>query len=58
MTVLAGRLPQLGATGEIALTPGLARFVHVGVGGHVTYQFTHGNPAVNAFRAAGWPVST
>jgi hypothetical protein len=36
MTVLAGRLPRLGATDEIALTQGEAQFFHTGVGGHVT----------------------
>jgi hypothetical protein len=39
MTVLAGTLPGLGATGQIALTAQLARVFGVGVGGHVTYQF-------------------
>ena len=39
MTVLAGRLPRLGATREIALSPGIARLFGVGVGGLVTYQF-------------------
>ena len=52
MTVLAGRLPRLGATDEIVLTAGLARFFHVGVGGHVTYQFYRQNPA-NASVPAG-----
>jgi hypothetical protein len=53
MTVLAGRLPRLGATGEVALTPRLARFFHLGVGGHVTYQFTRGNLTTNVFTPAG-----
>ncbi len=49
MTVLAGRLPRPGATGEIALTPGIAGKLGVGVGGRVTYLFgTAGNPAVPA----------
>lgn len=39
MTVLAGSLPRLGATAQIALTPQLARVFGAGVGGHVTYQF-------------------
>ncbi len=39
MTVLAGRLPGLDATREIALSPGIARLFGVGVGGQVTYQF-------------------
>ncbi len=33
MTVLAGRLPRLDATREIALSPGIARLFGVGVGG-------------------------
>ena len=39
VTVVAGRLPRLDATDEIALTPGLARLFGIGVGGRVTYQF-------------------
>lgn len=39
MTVLAGRLPRLDSTREIALSPGIARLFGVGVGGRVTYQF-------------------
>jgi hypothetical protein len=39
MTVLAGRLPRLHATREIALSPGIASLFGVGVGGLVTYQF-------------------
>ena len=44
MTVLAGRLPGRSATGEIALTRGVARLFHVGVGGEVTYQFYKHQP--------------
>ena len=44
MTVLAGRLPRLDATREIALSPGIARLFGVGVGGRVTYQFFRQNP--------------
>jgi hypothetical protein len=44
MTVLAGRLPRLDATREIALSPGIARLFGVGVGGLVTYQFYRQNP--------------
>ena len=44
MTVLAGRLPRLDATREIALSPGIARLFGVGVGGQVTYQFYRLNP--------------
>src|SRR5262249_4357746 len=53
MTVLVGRLPRLGATDEIALTPGQARFFHTGVGGHVTYEFYRGNQATGASVPAG-----
>jgi hypothetical protein len=44
MTVLAGRLPRLRATREIALSPVIARLFGVGVGGQVTYQFYRLNP--------------
>jgi hypothetical protein len=47
LTVLAGRLPRPGATGEIALTAGQARFFHTGVGGHVTYEFYRQNLKTN-----------
>ena len=53
MTVLAGRLPRLGATGEIALTQGLARFFHTGVGGHVTYELYRTNLTTGASIPAG-----
>ena len=53
MTVLAGRLPARSATGEIALTPGIARLFHVGVGGQVTYQFYKVNPLTYATKATG-----
>jgi hypothetical protein len=43
MTVLAGRLPRLDSTREIALSPGIARLFGVGVGGQVTYQFYRQN---------------
>ena len=44
MTVLAGRLPRLGATREIALSPRIASMFGVGVGGSVTYQFYRVDP--------------
>jgi hypothetical protein len=47
MTVLAGRMPRPGATGQIALTPRLADRFGVRVGGRVTYFFS------NAFSPAG-----
>ena len=46
MTVLAGHMPALDATHEIALTAGVARLFGVGVGGHVTYQFENINTFV------------
>jgi len=39
MTVLAGRLPPLGSTSEIVLTPGIARKFGATVGGKVSYAF-------------------
>jgi hypothetical protein len=39
MTVLAGHLPPLDSTNEVALTTSVARLFGVGVGGRVTYQF-------------------
>jgi FtsX-like permease family len=53
MTVLAGRLPRPGATDEIALTAGQARFFRVGVGGHVTYEFYRTNLKTDASIPAG-----
>ncbi|HUL27293.1 MAG TPA: ABC transporter permease [Streptosporangiaceae bacterium] len=52
-TVLAGRLPRPGATSEIALTAGEARFFHTGVGGHVTYEFYRENLKTNTAVPAG-----
>ncbi len=40
MTVLAGRLPRLSSTGQIVVTPAVARAFGVGVGGQVTYAFS------------------
>jgi hypothetical protein len=40
VTVLAGHLPPAGATDEVVLTPELARDFGVGVGGHVTWDFS------------------
>src|SRR6266516_7785491 len=53
LTVLAGRLPRPGATGEIALTAGQARFFHTGVGDHVTYAFYRQNLKTNVQVPAG-----
>jgi len=53
MTVLAGRLPRPGATDEVALTQGQARFFHTGVGGHVTYELYRTNLTTNASIPAG-----
>ncbi len=44
MTVLAGRLPAIGSTDQVALTPAIAWTFGVGVGGRVTYQVYHQNP--------------
>ena len=41
LSVLAGRLPAVGSTGQVALTPGLARSFGVGVGGKVTYLLSN-----------------
>ena len=47
LTVLAGRLPRGGASGQIVLTSQLAAKIGARLGGHVTYQFsTAGNPFV------------
>lgn len=40
MTVLAGRLPAVSSTDQIALTPRIASLFGVGVGGTVTYAFS------------------
>ena len=47
MTVLAGRLPGLTATRQIALSPVIARMFGVWVGGRVTYQFYRQNPVTD-----------
>ena len=52
MTVVAGRLPRLGATSEIALTASMARKFGVGVGGKVTWQF-YRQTSQDAFKPAG-----
>ena len=54
MTVLAGRLPAAGATGQIVLTPRIAGFFGVGVGGRVTYLFS--NTGRTRDRSARRPV--
>ena len=54
VTVMAGRLPRLDSTNEIALTPGLARLFGVGVGGWVTYQFTRLNLKTGRYAVAGF----
>jgi ABC-type lipoprotein release transport system permease subunit len=45
MTVLAGRLPRLGSTSEIALNQAMARRFRVGVGEKVTWQFSRMAPS-------------
>jgi hypothetical protein len=52
MTVLAGRLPALGSTSQIALTAAMAQRLGVGVGGKVTWQFSR-QTAPYVFRLAG-----
>jgi FtsX-like permease family len=52
-TVVAGRLPRPGATGEIVLTPQLAADLHTWVGGRVTYQFSRLNLRTQATTVAG-----
>jgi ABC-type lipoprotein release transport system permease subunit len=49
MTVLSGRLPPPSATGELILTPAMARAFHLTVGDHMTWEFyqsklVHGLP--------------
>jgi FtsX-like permease family len=53
VTVVAGRLPGLDSTNEIALTPQLARLFRTRVGGHVTYQFSRRNLRTNGAAPAG-----
>jgi len=52
-TVVAGRLPRLDATNEIALTPQLAAFFHTWVGGRVTYRFSRLNQRTGFTTPAG-----
>ncbi|MEP7026292.1 MAG: hypothetical protein ABJB47_21315 [Actinomycetota bacterium] len=57
MTVIAGRLPPVAATRQIAITPRIADLFRVGVGGMVTYRFVsqdpHGPaPVTRSFRVA------
>ncbi len=53
MTVVAGHLPSLAATGQIVLTRGVARQFHAGLGRRVSYEFQpvglDGNPAGRPF---------
>jgi len=58
MTVLAGRLPRLDATGQIALTPQLAKVFGTGVGGRVTYAFGRTDPKTGATVLAGCSTFT
>jgi hypothetical protein len=53
MTVLAGRLPAVGSTGQIAMTPSVARTFGAGVGGRVTYQLYHQDPRTGQNVPAG-----
>jgi hypothetical protein len=53
MTVLSGRLPASGATGQIAVTPRIAALFGVGPGGRVTYQFYGENPQTGQVEPMG-----
>jgi len=53
VTVVAGRLPSVKATGEIVLTPQLAKTFGTWVGGRVTYQFTRLNLRTGVTTPAG-----
>ena len=53
VTVVAGRLPSVKATGEIVLTRQLARILRIWVGGRVTYQFTRLNLRTGVTTPAG-----
>src|ERR1035438_239520 len=53
MTVVAGKMPSLHSTNEIALTPQRARTFRSGGGGHVTYQCTRMNLRTNGATPAG-----
>jgi hypothetical protein len=53
VTVVAGRLPSVKATGEIVLTPQLAKILRTWVGGRVTYQFTRLNLRTGVTAPAG-----
>jgi hypothetical protein len=53
VTVVAGRMPSVKATGEIVLTPQLARILGTRVGGRVTYQFTRLNLRTGVTAPAG-----
>ena len=53
VTVVAGKLPSLDSTNEIALTPQLAQLFRTRIGGHVTYQFTRMNLRTNRATPGG-----
>lgn len=53
MTVLAGRLPAVGATREIALSQRIASLFGVGVGGRVSYEFYRSDPLTGANHPLG-----
>jgi ABC-type lipoprotein release transport system permease subunit len=56
VTVLSGHLPPPGATDEVVLTPELAQDFGVGVGGHVTWQFSR-QPFKNGLPTDAPPVN-
>jgi hypothetical protein len=43
LTVLSGRVPPLGSTSDVMLTPGVARLLGAHIGGTVTYAFRRVN---------------
>ena len=51
LTVLAGRLPALNSTSQMAVTQPMAREFHLHVGSHLTWQFTK-----SEVNAQGFPV--
>jgi hypothetical protein len=60
LTVLAGRVPPLGSTSDVMLTPGVARLLDAHIGGTVTYSFRRvnadgvpaGRPMIRSYRLA------
>jgi hypothetical protein len=53
MTVLAGKLPKIASTNQIALTHRVASLFGVSVGGRVTYQFYRPDERTQSNRPTG-----